>query len=71
MSDDLFNVSETIVLVTGASGQLGSEYARCFLSRGSRVIGFDLQSPRSLQLTHDYKDHFHFVKGDVTNKENL
>jgi NAD(P)-dependent dehydrogenase (short-subunit alcohol dehydrogenase family) len=72
MSDDLFDVSETIVLVTGASGQLGAEYARCFLSRGSRVIGFDLQSsPRSLQLTHDYKDHFHFVLGDVTDKENL
>ena len=38
-TDSLFNVSSDLVLITGACGQLGSEYAKTFLIRGAKVVG--------------------------------
>lgn len=72
MSDPLFSVDSEVVIVSGASGQLGCEYASAFLKRGARVVGLDLKpSPALDALLVEYRGHFRFVSCDVTRIENL
>lgn len=72
MIDSLFDVSQDIVLVTGVSGQLGSEYAKAFLSRGARVFGLDIgSSRRSHQLLNQFPKRYRFMEADVTDKASL
>ena len=71
-SDQLFDVSREIVLITGVSGQLGGEYAKAFLQRGARVIGVDVRcSPSSATLSQDYADSYLFSESDVIDKSSL
>ncbi len=58
----LFDFNNKMVLITGASGQIGSSLAKLFLELGSTVFGFDLW--RGNQKHNNYN----FVKVDVTNK---
>ena len=70
--DTLFDVSRDIVLITGVSGQLGSEYAKAFLERGARVVGLDVQpSVGSDALVAQYPAHYLFCAVDVTVKKSL
>lgn len=72
MSDALFDVSQEIVVVTGASGQLGATYARAFLARGATVIGLDIgPSERSTLLSQTHPDRFMLLVVDVTSKSSL
>lgn len=69
IEDLLFDVSREVVLVTGVSGQLGSEYARAFLDRGARVIGLDIRlSLGSDTLKAKHPHNFLFYSADVTSK---
>jgi len=71
-TDLLFDISQEIVLITGASGQLGSEYANEFLKRGARVVGLDLQaSEASDTLAEQYPNNYLFCASDVTSKKSL
>lgn len=71
-SDYLFDVSREIVLVTGASGQLGGEYIRTFLERGARVAGLDLfQSVANKMLAGEFPERYLFCAVDVTDKNSL
>lgn len=70
--DQLFDVSREIVLITGASGQLGGEYANAFLQRGAHVVGLDVRpSVECESLQMQYPDHYLFCVSDVTNKATL
>ncbi len=70
--DKLFDVSSDIVLITGVVGQLGSEYAKTFLERGSKVVGLDIQSSAENDaLASSYPEHYMFCTVDVTNKVSL
>ncbi len=70
--DQLFDVSGETVLVTGVSGQLGGEYARAFLQRGSRVVGIDIKpSTGSEALAAEYGVRYQFCPADVTVKKSL
>ncbi len=72
MSDNLFDVSQEIVVITGVSGQLGAEYAKAFLSRGAKVVGLDIgPSARSEALATNHAAHYQFLSADVTNKSSL
>lgn len=71
-ADHLFSVSGEIVVITGASGQLGSEYAKAFLERGSFVVGLDhIPSTRSEKLVATYSEQYLFCTADVTDKLSL
>ncbi|MCE9550563.1 MAG: SDR family oxidoreductase [Betaproteobacteria bacterium] len=70
--DILFDVSREIVLITGASGQLGNEYASAFVERGAKVIGLDIRpSPKSEALSAQYPENYLFLAADVTAKTSL
>lgn len=70
--DPLFDVSNEIVVVTGASGQLGRQYAEAFLKRGAKVVGLDLKESTELTLiATKYAANFLFVPVDITSKISL
>jgi NAD(P)-dependent dehydrogenase (short-subunit alcohol dehydrogenase family) len=72
MTDSLFQVSHDCVLITGVSGQLGSEYAKAFLERGAKVFGLDIgHTAISDALAKAYPDTYRFIEADVTNKPSL
>lgn len=71
-TESLFSVSDEIVVITGVSGQLGSQYARAFLQRGARVAGLDVRlSGDGEALSTDFPDHFFFCAVDVTVRTTL
>lgn len=71
-TDALFDVSREIVLITGVSGQLGGEYAKAFLDRGSRVAGLDVRSSAGSEaLAGQYPANYLYCASDVTNKSSL
>lgn len=70
--DELFDIGGEIVVITGVSGQLGSEYARSFLKRGARVAGLDLRiSPASDELLSAFPGTFMFVESNITSKTSI
>ncbi len=72
MTDSLFAVDGEVVVITGATGQLGRQYAGAFLQRGARVVGLDLKpSPVIDEFVVKYCDHFKFVTCDITRIGNL
>lgn len=71
-AESLFAVDRDIAVISGASGQLGSRYAKAFLESGARVVGIDIESPSNLNdLTSKYQDRFIFCSCDVTQPESL
>jgi NAD(P)-dependent dehydrogenase (short-subunit alcohol dehydrogenase family) len=72
MAVNLFDVQQEIVVVTGVSGQLGSEYAKALLNNGAIVVGLDMSlSDRSTNLIEFYQNRFHFFKSNITKKKEL
>jgi NAD(P)-dependent dehydrogenase (short-subunit alcohol dehydrogenase family) len=70
--DNLFDVSQEVVVITGASGQLGQEYSKAFLERGSHVVGIDVStSGKNDALAVKYPDHYLFCDASVTDKAAL
>ncbi len=70
--DPQFHVGDEIVLITGASGQLGGEYTKAFLQRGARVMGLDMYpSEANSSLEKEFSENYYFCIADVTNKESL
>lgn len=68
----MFNVRDEIVVITGVSGSLGSEYASTFLKSGSKVAGLDISSSQATaELQTNYPDKFIYISADVTSKESL
>ncbi|MDR4493208.1 MAG: SDR family NAD(P)-dependent oxidoreductase [Nitrospirales bacterium] len=71
------------ILVTGAAGFIGSHTAETLLRRGDCVVGLDnlndyydparkeanLQEVKSLAQKEKWKGEFHFIKGDIRNRE--
>lgn len=71
-SNTLFNISDEIVIITGATGKLGHSYAKTFLELGSKVVGLDLLNSESSDLLKlNYPNSYIFCKADVTKKDTL
>ena len=72
ISDSLFDVSKAVVVVTGASGQLGLSYQRAFLERGASVVGLDIVKSKPIDdLQCGYGDKYLFHNANITSKESL
>jgi NAD(P)-dependent dehydrogenase (short-subunit alcohol dehydrogenase family) len=61
----LFNFNNKVVLITGSSGQIGSEISKLFLNLGSIVYGFDKIDGK---IKHK---KYQFIKADITNKTGI
>lgn len=59
---ELFNFNGSVILVTGSSGQIGSNIVEFFLSNNSFVCGLDVNQNPKLK-----NKNFLFFKGDIKN----
>ncbi len=68
----MFGLSNRVVIVTGAAGNLGSAVARAFLAAGARLILVDHASdrlPRMFPELADSPNHFLATSVDLTDAE--
>lgn len=64
--DNLFKLKDKVVLVTGATGQLGRVICDAYLASGSRVIGADKKLNRKRMVDSKKAE---YVKLDITDKK--
>lgn len=70
--DPLFAVEDDVVIITGVSGQLGSQCARAFLERAACVMGLDLKPSQAVHaLARRFPGRFLFAGCDVTRSASL
>ena len=60
--ENLFNLKEKVVIVTGACGQLGSRICDSFSKTGCKVIGVDVN------IEHNNVDNVEYFTLDITKK---
>lgn len=63
--DNLFNLKNKVVVITGATGQLGSVFSKAFASAGSYVIGLDMNVEQNTMKNIEY------VELDITDKAEI
>ncbi len=64
-----FDFSDSVVLVTGVGGALGSAVAEAFLDANATVCGADLVSPSDDDFQFDSPDRLDFYEGDFTDED--
>ena len=69
---EIFSVEQKNVIVTGASGQLGSAYSRVFLEQGASVVCLDRQRSPSDRLNEKkFPETYRFIEVDLTDKKQV
>lgn len=63
--EDIFNLKEKVVIVTGATGQIGAQVCKAYSETGSRVIGVDIKAPGVPLEGVDY------YTADITKKRDI
>lgn len=66
MSQDLFNLQDQIVVVTGGLGQLGRQYTRALVEHGAKVAVFDIREAQPMET-----DSVAYFQVNVANRESL
>ncbi len=61
---DFVDHSGKVVVITGASGQIGTELCQQYLAHGALVIGLDIASDANVESD---SDNFHFQQLDIRN----
>lgn len=64
----LFNLKSKVVLVTGATGQLGKEICKVYINAGSYVIGVDKQLNSKKKVK---ADNVEYIAMDITDKKSV
>jgi NAD(P)-dependent dehydrogenase (short-subunit alcohol dehydrogenase family) len=65
----LFNLSNKVVVITGASGQLGFEYVSLCIESGAKVAALDLFKSPKFKIFSE--DKFQFYEVDILSKTSL
>ena len=72
MLNTFFEISKKVIVITGASGQLGTFYSKSFLELGAYVVGIDIsQSERSKMLSVNFPNQYLYLNANVTSREEL
>jgi len=66
----LFSLNSKIVLVTGATGQLGFTMCKSLIDFGARVIGVDIELNKS-NMMQQKQSSINYFKLDITNKDSV
>ena len=66
--DELFNLKDKIIFVTGACGQLGKVICQGFLDAGSIVIGTDVKIDENNVIQ---EDNISYYSLDIVNKQSI
>jgi NAD(P)-dependent dehydrogenase (short-subunit alcohol dehydrogenase family) len=74
-ADDLFNVKDQIVIITGGLGQLGRQFSLSLMARGAKVAVFDLptEERRITEIfgREGWGDNLSALPVDVTDKASI
>jgi len=75
MSDNLFNVQDKIIVITGGLGQLGRQYSLALLERGAKVAVIDLNIDKNT-VAEKFREHSNnknllFISADITQKDSI
>lgn len=65
------DVNEKVAVVTGGASGLGQATVEMLVEKGARVIIFDLDEVKGLNLVEKLGDNVRFQKVDVTNEESV
>ncbi|MEO1435825.1 MAG: SDR family oxidoreductase [Bacteroidota bacterium] len=71
MTNNLFDLSGKVAIVTGACGLLGQSHCQALIEANAHVIGLDLDEAQLGQLKADLGERFNFFTGNVTDKSSL
>jgi NAD(P)-dependent dehydrogenase (short-subunit alcohol dehydrogenase family) len=63
-----FDIDGKVILVTGATGQVGFQLCRCLVSSGAYVIGVDLKMDNSKMVS---SESIEYLPVDITKKKNI
>ncbi len=66
-----FDFNDTVTIVTGAAGALGSAVVERFATDGSTVCGIDVESPDTAETEPDPGDVGHFYQADLTDEADV
>ena len=72
--DDIFDLKDRIIVITGGLGQLGMQYAIALHDKGAKIVILDYNTDfniNSSKLKDINDENLIFVSADVTNKESL
>jgi NAD(P)-dependent dehydrogenase (short-subunit alcohol dehydrogenase family) len=68
----MISVKNEVVIITGVSGNLGSEYCNYFLQNEAYVIGVDISKNSKIDLIEKKNNEkFKFFQIDITNSKNI
>jgi NAD(P)-dependent dehydrogenase (short-subunit alcohol dehydrogenase family) len=70
---DLFDITERVIVVTGAFGQLGRQFCAALLARGARVVALDqaADAERASSLFGTGSDRVLALRADITDRAAL
>ena len=75
MQNDLFDLSDSVIIVTGGMGQLGRQYTLALADRGAKVAVFDMDvnADRVKDRFGDRSsdEALMFVESDVTSRASI
>lgn len=75
MPENLFDIKDKVVVVTGGLGQLGRHFSLTLLEQGARVGILDINADSQLIMDRfgEYKDNpnLFFIRADITNRSSL
>lgn len=73
--NELFNLKGRVVIITGGTGMLGSEYAKALASAGASIVLVDLDADvcekKAGELENKFKNRMMGIKADITKKEEV
>ncbi len=75
MPENLFDVDQRVIIVTGGMGQLGRQFSLALLARGARVVVLDVTATLE-RIQQRYAEqvenpHLMFVQADITQRNSL